>query len=58
MLPPKLRDQVPQVALEQTGFDPWEAMLNERPRDEWPESASNTVIDETGSGPPSTSTAR
>ena len=58
MLPPKLRDQVPQVAPERTGFDPWEAMLDERPRDKWPESASNTVIDETGSGPPGTSTAR
>ena len=58
MLPPELRDQVTQVAPEWTGFDPWEATLEERPRDEWPESASGTVIDETGSGSHGTSTAR
>jgi hypothetical protein len=61
LLPPRLGGRVRRVAPEWTRFDvteAWEATLAEIPRDEWPESASGTVIDETGSGPPGTSDAR
>jgi hypothetical protein len=58
LLPPRLGDWVRRAAPEWARFDAWEGTLEARPRDEWPESASGTVIDETGSGPPGTSAAR